>query len=666
MKIYIPISTYNFNVVFETESISPKSYYKQRDFGNHTFRDSHIDQLHQENYLLLYKEIPNTNDNDTIFLSVDFDFLEIDLVTDIVEGIFGYPKTIYFNPEYLEVLFLNEKQLKETIIYAQNFTTLKVGKYKSAFKILNLPTFKKYPLQTQNLQNKLSEQVIENDNFFNHFKGLIYGFAIGSLSNSKPTAEKELLKLFQDILGSFTTIKSQLLIKESQKDSFVSKKPYEKPNKFYQSPNLDNAETSKKGLSNLIHTAEKLFYQSFPQELETQRNNSTMLKNEVERFADIMRTQKAYSFQLENFEEVGKFLLLNPFEKALFLFQEYTNFSRLQISLNSDFAERKTEDFKTIFADLKRQIEALFMHQLSNTKPKGLDFATYLTVSPKGNIQIQPNQFGLSEQENSFLQIILSVLFNDEMKRANPTELTVDEKLKIITAIAEKIKVTQNNSELVENLRNLYKFFKTFGSFQIEALKSEVLKNFACFLVKPDNLDELTKYLETKKVAQMQMGIGFWCAYNGFASINENSVKPVWNSKIDFDTYLNDIYLTLQIDFKPIYTKKIEQPTEQTPKKETLVSKIADIGNTLLGGFFSETRNETITYEKLIENRDKLISEYPQYSNFVKSAFDRIVKTESIEEQKQTFEKYLKGSKESGVSFDKNLKTTLTKKLFKA
>lgn len=663
MKAYIPVSIYNFNALFETESISPKSYYKQRNFGNHSFRDTPIDQLHQTDHLLLYKEIPHANDNDVMFLCVDFGVLEIDLVKEVAEDIFSYPKTIYFNPQYLDVLFLNEKQLQETVIYAQNFTTLKVSRYQSTFKILNLTNFKKYNLQVQNTLNKSVEQVIENDNFFNHFKGLIYGFAIGSLSNNKPTAEKELLKLFQDVLGSFTTIKSQLLIKESQKDSFVSKKPYEKPNKYYQSPNIDNSDTSKKALLNLIHTAEKLFYQTFPQELENQRNNLVMLKNEVERFADVMRTQKAHRFQLENFEEIGKFLLLNPFEKAIALFQEYANLPKLQISLNSDFAERKTEDFKTVFADLKRQTETLIAYQFSNTKPKGLDFQSYVAVSPKGNVQIQPNQFGLSEQENNFLEIILSVLFNDEMKRANPTELTTAEKTKIIDKIGFLVNEKGLRDFFRDDLVGLRSYFISFGSFQIENLKSEVMKSFSCFLVKPDNLDELVKYLETKKVTQMQIGIGFWCAYNGFTSINENNTKLVWSSKIDFDTYLNGIYLNLQVEFKPLYSKKAEQLHEQ-PKTQTLVSKISDMGNALLGGIFSETKSETITYEQLKTNLEKLVIEYPQYSSFVRTAFDRILKTDSIDEQKRTFENNLKGNKESGISFDKKTKATLTKKLF--
>lgn len=642
MNIYIPVSIYNFNVILETESISPKAFYKQRCFGNHHFRDTSVDNLHEAEYLYLYKEMPNVTDDDVMFLSINFELLEKECVINIHEDVFAYPKTIYINPQCLDIWFMSEKHLQETIIYANNFSTLKLKRYTGAFKTLKFFPLKQYTLETIKNSNNLIEQTIKNDNFFNHFKGFVYGIAIGNLSNNKTASQKNLLKLFQDISGSFTTIKSELLIRESQKDNF--KKHYD---------NNNNINIYQKDFLSLIHSLEKVFYESFPQELENQYDNSAILKNEIERFTNVMSTQNAYPFQIESFEEIGNFLLLNPFQKAISLFQEYVNLSKSQISLNSDFAERKAEYFKTIFADLKRQTEKLLSYQVSYKEANIPAFIDNLKVSPKGEIELHLKQFGLSKLENSFLEIILTVLFNDDVKRSNPSELTTKEK----TTIIDKVGTLVNEKGLREHFRDglvsLRNFFTSFASFPIEKVNSEVLKNFACFLVKPNNLDDCIKYLETKKVAQMQIGICFWCAYNGFASINENNLKHIWNNNIHFDDYLCKAYANLQIDFTLIYNKEIYQRQEILVETQPLIK-------TLPSAISTESDNNKIS--KLRNNLNHLLVEYPQYSLFIKNAFAEIDETENIEKQKDVFLKMLKGDKQYPIK--KPLKITFKDKLF--
>ncbi len=414
---YILVSIYNFNAIFETESISPKSYYKKRNYGNHLFIDTPIDEGYNNDYLFLYEQPPYINDSNVMFLSIDIDSLETALVKAVGVGVFSYPKTIYFNPNCFSLFFLSENQLQETVIYSQSFTTVKARRYRNLFKILKLGEQKKYDIPVQLASNTQIQKYIENDNFFNHFKGLIYGLVIGDLANSKPTVESELLKLFQNILGAFTSVKSQLMIRESQKDSFLSKKPYEKPNKFYQNPNIDSSDSSKKELFNLIKLTENLYYKIFPQELENYQNTLKMLKPEVEWFADLMRTQKAHIFQIDDFQVVGNFLMLNPFEQLNYLLREYFNLPKLQISFNSDFSEMIVEKFKTAVTELNRHCQTLFSQQFSQNPPKQFLFSDYFTISKEGLIVVNAQKFGLSEQENIFLEIIIDVIFNEEMKR---------------------------------------------------------------------------------------------------------------------------------------------------------------------------------------------------------------------------------------------------------
>lgn len=658
---YISVSTYNFNTIFETESISPKSYYKKRNYGNHLFIDTPIDEVYNNDYLFLYEQPPYIADDNVMFLSIDMESLEKDLVKEVGVGVFSYPKTIYFNPKCFCLLFLNENQLQETVIYSQSFTTVKANRYRNLFKILKLEEQKNYDIPVQLDPNTHIQKYIKNDNFFNHFKGLIYGLVLGDLTNSKPTVESELLKLFKNILGAFTSVKSQLMIKESQKDSFLSKKAYEKPNKFYQNPNIDSSESSKKELFSLIKLAENLYYKTFPQELENYQNTLKMLKPEVERFSDLMRTQKAHIFQIDDFQLVGDFLILNPFEQLNCLLREYFNLQRLQISLNSDFSEIVVEKFKTAVTALSRHCQTLFSQQFSQNQPKQFLFSDYLTISKDdGHIVINAQKMGISEQENAFLEIINEVIFNEEMKRANPSELTVDEKLKIITAIGqtEFFQKNHRSSDLHKNMRQLYKYFKEFAEFQIENQLSEVLKNFACFLVKSDNLEELIKYLETKRASNKQIGVSLWCAYNGFASIAESSIISIQKGKIDIDTYLSKVYFSLELPFK----YKEEYPQSKTLN---LVSKITDIGNNLINSLWgNETKSKDISGDKIKENFGKLLKDFPQYEEFLIIAFEKMSKSIGVEEQKEVFRKSLKGNRAKGISFDTKLKERLIKQLF--
>ena len=632
---YIPISTRNFNTLFETESISPKSYYQLRNFGNQPFRDTTIDAMHLQDNLLLYSELPYTSNSDVMYVKVSLELLDINLIATIVEGVWAYPKTIYFSPSYIQILFLTESQQQDTLIFAQNFTTPKLEKYSNCFKVIDTPKFVNYDFPLQNITNAHKEQTIENDYFFNHLKGLSYGFVIGSLSNVKSNTEKELLNVLQAISNSFTTFNSLIVMKENPKESFKPKNPYEKPNKFYQAPPTNTVEKSKTELLNLIKTAENIFYTIFPQELANQRNRETMLKPEIEWFTDLMRTQKAYMFELDSFEEIGRLMLLNPFEKITFLLKEYTILPKYQISFSSEYAERKAENIRTVITDLKRQVEEVFTSQNTSSTPKEFDFAKYWSITPEGTITVHYPHFDLSEQEGKFLEIILTVLFKEDMKRANTSELTNEEKAKIIETVGKQ-PIIRANEELTQNLRNLYTYFKKFGAFQIENQQSEVLKNFACFLVKSDNLDELIQYLETKQVAQKRIGIALWGLYNGFSSIHEKHLKQVWAKKIDVDTYLNGVYSTLKIKVterfaaKPTFVQPSNKPTSLPSKS---------------------------TREKLKESYERVLSKYPQLQLSIKKAFEAIPKyPNDLVLQRRIFIENLSGTKTNRIKSEEKEK----------
>ena len=79
MILYIPTSSLNFNDIFATESISPKTFYSNRSFG--TRRHFLTEYNFDSNVTLLYKRMPKFQfetetmlDEFPIILEVDVDF----------------------------------------------------------------------------------------------------------------------------------------------------------------------------------------------------------------------------------------------------------------------------------------------------------------------------------------------------------------------------------------------------------------------------------------------------------------------------------------------------------------------------------------------------------------------------------------------------------------
>ncbi len=62
-KLYIPTTTLNFNNILSTESISPKSFYENRNFGYKRFEI--VEPSGLENSLIAYSKIPHFEINDS-------------------------------------------------------------------------------------------------------------------------------------------------------------------------------------------------------------------------------------------------------------------------------------------------------------------------------------------------------------------------------------------------------------------------------------------------------------------------------------------------------------------------------------------------------------------------------------------------------------------------
>ena len=113
MKLYIPTCTLNFNNIFTTESISPKSFYFKRGFGNKRFYT--VEPNNFEDVILLYSKYPrfNVDDNEMENYPMVIEIESEDYPSDIFSKVCSHmdvdiyisSSTVYLNPFHSFIYF---------------------------------------------------------------------------------------------------------------------------------------------------------------------------------------------------------------------------------------------------------------------------------------------------------------------------------------------------------------------------------------------------------------------------------------------------------------------------------------------------------------------------------------------------------------------------------
>jgi len=190
-KLYIPTTTLNFNNILSTESISPKSFYENRNFGYKRFEIVEPSRL--EHSLIAYTKVPyfeindDELDNYPLIIEIPKDMIKDLNLINKINGIevFQISQTIYLHPNKVKFLFLNEEHKKTTLIKAEpSIETKLLPLYQTKIQIINKEdTFKweeKY-LEKIIEQNINIKQYIYNDTLINKIKGFYFCYTLGEI-----------------------------------------------------------------------------------------------------------------------------------------------------------------------------------------------------------------------------------------------------------------------------------------------------------------------------------------------------------------------------------------------------------------------------------------------------------------------------------------------------
>ena len=201
-KLYIPVSTFNFNNILSSESISPKAFYEQRGFGYSRWLS--IPENNLDNIVLLYdkpfkfsRPMSDVEDHPMLIeIKTDESFPQTN------EGIFYSDHTIYLSPYRTRFIFFTEQVKRVVMSLSDSSLETKMMRIYGKRFIVETPINQDIPKISLNIN--LNEDEIKKDFQINKMKGLLYGYYIGALLSTTPELVKKnnLLLELQDIFYS--------------------------------------------------------------------------------------------------------------------------------------------------------------------------------------------------------------------------------------------------------------------------------------------------------------------------------------------------------------------------------------------------------------------------------------------------------------------------------
>ena len=594
--LWIPISLWNLNELFTTESISPISFYSERGFGNPVNRNHEkIEDLHN---LILFDQIIKSD----ILISISTKLLDSKQLNSInpskinkVQS-FEYPKTIFLKKGLFKIIFNGDIKLHEFLNNTFMLLEVKtVNKYKSCLIIdenLNKETKKAF-YQTQLITNK-NESQPSHDKAYNQIKGLIYGLFLGTngaLGGDEQALVTGLTKL-KNTIGSIHTdiamtdqysdlwyinICNQIIKCQSIYSSnfgqnsevlellILRLKEVDKLNKMRcQEYELQNNIKSKKNhtiqQNKFNNLNERLLKLESNNEVKSLRGELLRIKEEEQQNGQIKGKKREYykkgTYEYTRKKELKQLIL--DFEQN-YEFIELKRMIKMQkeILKNLEFGFTQydssiSDQFSRIseyLHEIIKKSSKFFLNEKNNSTDLpdisfNIDINKLSHYYNSNNINNKYENFVIStpkqiinkltEAEHHLLTIsINSVLSCPQGQLGDFSEENI---LKIIKIIGQNLP----NGLEKEVLRDYYKY-RIGQNSNFNFPKNAVLGNILVFLMKLNGHEQINKMLISKDFEYKYIAFMLYGAYTGFANMPKTFTNIIFDSNNDvLYNYLDD------------------------------------------------------------------------------------------------------------------------------
>ncbi|MBR3578344.1 MAG: hypothetical protein IKN98_06140 [Bacteroidales bacterium] len=561
MIYWIIVDSWNLMESMTTESLSPYSFYQQRGFGSNLSRRAHVGN-EKINALVLSAKKPQGQY--TIWISDSI--VDTSLLRKVGNGIFTYPRTIYFSKGNAGVCFADDNLLKGFVAEANILFEVKcVEKYKDSFFVDS-----QYDLI---LNEESSDEIsfdapiyIEYDRKVNTVKGGVIGYLRG-LATSTDFNQQQLLNRLNDTKNCFAGLCTSLLMQEDNFDmnNYVSQVDQAKSVWINTMPSTNLFEIVTQLLGEIKKTVDlresdaehrrSPEYQKHISQLEKEKKAlEESIERMEERFgiADCRRELQAIkNKESENGQKQGK--TREYFKKGT---PEYARKQQLKETL-SDFQTYNSEyrDAISKIHAIKDQLDELtgesgkydgairsLFIQISdicntliskvNTTPRNLEIHTS-GLSYNNGLSFNGCVASATPAEICLYNIMLQYVQANSVPAGQ--KVSTEDIIQLIEKTANIFKKseyaqTDNGIKLLKISRKYYAY-KTGKAIDFEEPTDlPIMQAMMAFIIKAQGFDQIERYMLHRHYGHKELAFMLWGAYVGYAAIPKTFTNPIYQN----------------------------------------------------------------------------------------------------------------------------------------
>ena len=571
MQYYIEISSWNLLESFVTESISPFSFYSERNFGNNLSRYL-SGEKERTNYLILSTKDLGGN----ISLIIDESLIESSYLCPIkgLKTAFIYPKTIYYRKGFVTFRF-STPELRDSLI-AESHILLEVkclGKYLSAFDVKHIES--KNVKGITAFSNPFSydkESYVIYDNNFNKIKGAVIGYIRGLYTSS----DKSLLQLqneLRDIKNSFGGMNTQIMMSDVfDENSELSERIRNCKNLYFQvignSNSFDVLLDQYKEVINLAkmrnEVKKRLYNNQNKDELLHQKTYIEDCISRIEESFNIIEIRKELdsikNLEKANGKRIGKSRLYfkkntveykrkQQLKKILEEFEngnaEYIQYKerlyQVEQELNDDFT-KYDNILSAIFSRISDILNDLIKNA-SNLTNGGIVDLSQISISD--SLSLSSNA---EDPEICYFNILLNCILNSTTAQLSEHSVLLVMEKSAMLFKSEPLSDTDSGRKVLKTLREYWSYKnQRIDSFTIPE-SMPVLQSIMSFIIKPLGFDQIERYMMIKKFPSKAYAFMLWGAWIGFADMPKTFTNVLYqddNINCLIDNKLEELSLKL-------------------------------------------------------------------------------------------------------------------------
>lgn len=560
MKYYIEISSWNLLESFITESISPYSFYQERNFGNNLSRYLSGDN-ERYNHLIL-----STNELGGDF-SICIDETLVDsAVLETVKGtktFFTYPKTIYYRQGLVHFRFRTEDLRDSLVAESQILLEIKsLEKYISAFYVEEVEKEERKSLLK--LDNQFSfdkDAYVEFDNSYNKIKGAVVGYYRGVYTSSDESnimLQNE-LRVLKNNFGGYNTkiMMSDVYVKNEYIEQQIGKCKELYFAQIGYSNSFDVLVAQFHEIEKLATLkVEEIQKQKSPtrsEEVKKLLREKTEIENqikEIEKQYNIFEIKREFNAIKEkervNGEKKGK-------SREYFKNGTYEYERKKQLKLIIEDFEKNNPEYIELIERIKQieqginrdthvydsTLSAIFsrVSDILNDLIKKASMVTNNDAIDLSNLLIDGNVISIENLSNSPEICYFNILLKHIMQLSYETKLSEYVVLQLIVESANAFKEdplskNEKGEKILNLLRTfwLYKNMKT-DQFLLPEDDMPVFQSVFSFLVKPLDFEQIERYMMLKKFTQKAYAFMLWSAWIGFADMPKTFTRVMYSKE---------------------------------------------------------------------------------------------------------------------------------------